>query len=612
MYASNFLLTRSIISLASVLVIAGCTTNPNRINTGTETLKLQSEPIVEKVMGSSGLAVSAATAGTAGYADAAAVAIKSQPVAKRATGAWYGQRMIPVLSDATLPPVFKEIFAIDFDGYRNGRVSIAVVAERLSRMSGVPVRVSADVYATKANQAKAPVPVITNTNAAANSVQVGAPINLLTPLGGNAGLLPTMPRLPAGPLVGGYTEQALTDLDSVSMKWNGTLERFLDHVTAMLNLSWSYRDGGVVIERFVTESFEITAFGGTQDYKMSLSGGNGGNGGNGASGGFGNANASLDVNDSGKLAALDSLKKSLDSLVGSTGGSVTLNEGSGRFTVVATKDVLSRVREIIRAEDTALRRQAHIQLDIYSVTSKANDEYGVDWSGFMNDLAKTWAGTLSSPASLVSSAAAGVSYTLFKDVPATTPQSAQNTAARYGGSKVLLQALHQMGDSTQYRPVSLIAMNRQWARKTSLLTTGYVSETTPSTSSSAGSGAPGLKTSSVTTGDKFLMQPAIMADGTIFLKFGVSLTDLIGLFNVSAGAGASLQTVQTPETTGTDDQGTIRLQAGEAMVITGLSRRISSSDRNALAEELPIAMGGSKKRSYRREDFLVIVRVTPI
>lgn len=591
---------RTSLALASVMVISGCASN--RLTSGTEALKSQADPVVQKAIAQQGLVVTTATPGTASYADAQALALKNQPVAKRASGAWYGQRTIPVLSDAQLPEVFKTSFAIDFDGYRGGRVPIAVVAERLSRMSGVPVRVKQDVYDGKGKSiSAAPVAPIMPM-----STQ-----NLPMPVGGKSAVLPAgSPVQAILPVQGEINPDSVTtDLASVSMKWNGSLERFLDHITGMLNLSWSYRDGVVVIERYVTESFEITAFGGSQDYNMAISGGNTG----GSGGGFGNASANLDVKESGKLAALDSLKKSLDALVQSSQGSVTLNEGSGRFTVVATKDVLSRVREVVRAEDAALRRQAHIQIDVYSVTSRNSDEYGVDWSGFISDLAKTYSGTINAPASLVSAAASGMTYTLLKDGfdTKTTPQSAQNTAARYGGSKVLLQALHQMGDSAQFHPVSLIAMNRQWARKTNLRTTGYVSETTPSTSSSAGSGAPGLKTSTVTTGDKFLVQPAIMDDGTIFLKFGVSLTDLIGLFDVTAGQGASLQRVQTPETSGTDDQGTIRLQAGEAMVITGLSRRVATNDRNGLAEEIPIALGGSKKRSYRREDFLMVVRATP-
>ena len=121
-----------------------------------------------------------------------------------------------------------------------------------------------------------------------------------------------------------------------------------------------------------------------------------------------------------------------------------------------------------------------------------------------------------------------------------------------------------------------------------------------------------MKTGTVVTGDKFLVQPAILDNGAIMLKFGVSLTDLLGLFNVTAGAGASLQTVQTPETSGTDDQGTVRLMPGEQMVITGLSRRVATSDRNGLSENVPVVLGGSKKRAYKREDFMIVVRATQL
>jgi type IVB pilus formation R64 PilN family outer membrane protein len=590
------------IALAGLcLVTTACSTN--RINAGTEQLKIQTEPMVAKAIGQGGLPVTPTTIGTATQADDAAAALNKPVVAKRSAASWIGAKTMPVLSDSALPPIFREAFAIEFDGYRGGRVPIAVVAERLSRMTGIPVRVKQDVYSGGGAR-----PSTINAPQSNSQIRVGASIPATLPPASG----PARAGTPSGAIANfnsNASAEGVTDIDAVAMRWQGSLDRYLDHVTGLLNLSWSYREGVVVIERFVTESFEITAFGGTQDYKMSISGGN-----SGASGstGFGSANASLDVNEAGKLTALEGLKKTLDALVTPTGGSVTLNESSGRFTVVSTKDVLSKVREIIRAEDTALRRQVNVQFDVYSVTSNTQDEYGVDWTGFMTDLAKTWSGKLTAPASLVSTSASGLSYTLLKDPDEANTQSVKNTAARYGGSKALLQALHQMGDSAQYRPVSILAMNRQWARKTNLRTTGYVSETTPSTSSAAGSGAPGLKTSTVSTGDKFLVQPAIMDDGTVYLKFGLSLTDLIGLYSVSAGEGASLQTVQTPETSGTDDQGTIKLAPGEVMVITGLSRRIARSSRNGLAEEVPVALGGSKTRGYRREDFVIVVRATPI
>ncbi len=593
-----------VVSLASLVSCA------NTITTGTDQLNTQIKPTINKMDSvRGGLPVTETTVGTTAYADQLANTAKQPIVAKRATTAWYGQRTIPVLSDGVLPPVFKEKFTLDFDN-GNRRVPIALVAERLSRITGVPVRVKQDVYSGKM------VSTTPSSSNAPTTATSSAPTTLPTPTG-----LTTAPTpMPKSSGNSGITSvasvsnsigstESITSIDGMSMKWNGSLEGFLDHVTGILNLSWGYRDGVVVIERYVTESFELTAFGGSQKYKMGITGGNSGTG----SSSFGNASASMDVSESGESAALNSLKVSIEQMVKTAGGSVNLNEGSGRINVTAPKDVLAQVRELIRQEDSALKRQAQIQLDIYSVINSASDEYGVDWTGFLQDLAKTWSGTINTPSSLVSSSAGGISYTLLKNASTAKPGTpGYNTAERYGGSKAIMQALHKLNDSAQYRPVSLIAMNRQWARKTSLRTTGYVSETTPSTSSTAGSGAPGLKTSSVTTGDKFLVQPAIMDDGTIYLKFGVSLTDLIGLLDVSAGEGASLQRVQTPETSGTDDQGTIKLNPGESMVITGLSRRIATSDRNGLAEEIPIVAGGSKKRLYKREDFLIVVRATPL
>lgn len=585
------------VTIACVLFVTGCASN--RISSGTESLKSKTEPAIKTAIAQNGLTITPNTVGTATNADARAVSVANQPVAKRSTGAWYGQRTIPVLSDAVLPQIFKEEgFKIDFDGYSGGRVPLAVVVERLTRMSSVPVRLSQDVYNNSKNSNS------NTTSLIPASVSQGNVLPPMpSPVAGQKASSTVMPvGLPAQ-IQNASSVSTTTDLAAVSMKWNGSLERYLDHITGMLNLSWSYRDGVVVIERYVTESFEIEALGGTQDYKMSMGGSGGGN-----ATGFGSSSESLEVTESGKSTPLDSLRNSIESLVKPTGGTVTMNESSGRMIVSTSKDVLSRVREIIRTEVSIMRRQAVIQIDVYSVVSNADDSYGLDWTGFVNDLAGTWASTITGPASLVSQGAAGLGYTLLKEVPDASTQLVKNTAARYGGSKVLIQALHQMGDSAKYRPISLVAKNRQWARKTNLVTTGYLSETTPGTSTATGPGSPGIKAGTVTTGDKFLVQPSIMDDGTIDLKIGMSMTDLIGMFTASSGG----QTIQTPEVSGTGDQGAIRLRAGESMVITGLSKQISKSDRNGLAEEIPIALGGSVKRGVKREHYLVVVRATPI
>lgn len=575
--------------IASAAALAGCAA-PQALIDKQSTVTSRSDVAMKALPGAS-LPVNQMTPGTSSYADSLANA--KRPVARHASKAWHGARMSDVQNDAVLPPIFSENFKLKFDDRASqGRVTIAVVGERIARLSGVPIRIKSDVYSSSASTSIDPIPV-----AALRAAPMAAPLPI--PAGGpSAGAAGDIPA-PA-PVA---FQQPVTSVNSIEMSWDGTLAGFLDDVTSRLGLSWAYRDGAVVIERFVTESFELSAFGGTQDYKMALTGGNSGSSGSGGT--TGSASSTLDLSEGGKMAALDSLKMSIEGVIGKTGGSVILNEGTGRFFVTATKDVMGRVRDIVKAEDASLQRQAHIQFDIYSVISDENDEKGVDWSVVYKGLTSSWGATVKSPTTLTGASAASIGMSIIAG-------GSGATSGRFGGSQAVLNLLNQVGSSAMYRPVSMIAMNRQWARKTNLKVDGYVSETTPSTSSSAGSGAPGLKTSSITTGDKFMVQPAILDSGSIMLKFGVSLTELLGLFDVTAGSGDTLQKVQTPVTSGTDDQGTIRLQPGEAMVVTGLSRRLSSQDRRTLSDGTPVALGGSRKDGFKREEFLIVVRASQI
>lgn len=591
-------------AIAAVLLAAGCADAPSaRISTAALPTRSAAQAALTATPAEP-LKIQPATPGTASAADAAAVRAMMRPVARHASRAWHGSRTVDVQDDEVLPPIFNEVFKLEFDDRNNGgRVSINVAAERISRLSGVLVRVKSDVFGA-AGAARAPIPV-------SNPAMGMAPAPFPLPSGSPGGMKPPGPTgstppssqlvpSPAlsAPQVPAYY-QPTTDVSSLEMKWNGTLAGFLDNTTSRLGLSWSYRDGVVVIERYITETFEMATFGGEQDYKMGLSGGN--SGGSTAGGQSSSASSTLNLTENGKLAILDSLRQAVETMVKPAGGSVVLNEGTGRFFVTAPKDVMARVREIIKTEDASLQRQAMIQFDIYSVVTNDSNEVGVDWNVVLKNMTSAIGATIRSPATLTTTVGGGLGVNILSGV-------GNQASTKLGNSAVMLNLLSQVGSNALYRPVSLVALNRQWARKTNLNTDGYLSETTPSTSSSAGSGAPGLKTSSITTGDKIMVQPAIMDNGSIILKFGISLSELLGLFDQTAGTGQSFQKVQTPNTSGTDDQGTIRLNPGEAMVVTGLSRRKATGDSRTLGENISAGLGGSRKDGYKREDFLIVVR----
>ncbi len=532
-------------------------------------------------------------------ADRRAAEQSAKPVLRRARTPWVGSVSVPMGSGERLPSIFTELVKLNFDdAATGGKVSLRSMADRITAVTGVPVRIKADVFTTGEIPARSAPPQ-------------AAPTSPATPA------LPTLPaRAPAGPEGVGLPPSTVavardTSVNAVAMRWSGSLEGYLDLITDQLSLSWEYRDGVVVIERFRTEFFEIAALESETDYHLGLSGADQANAtssGNGSGGTNSTASSSNEVNEHGKSNVIGSILAAIGQIIKDVpGSSVVRSDGSGRVAVTTTKETLSKVRDFVRMENESLLRQAQVQFDVYSVTRNESDERGIEWNALLSALGGAYTGTFGSPTTLTSTAAANIGFSIL-----TPTQSGvtNNVTTRFGGSSAILKLLSEFGVSTQHREVSLLALNRTWDRKSSLGGRAYVSATIPGAASTTGVGAPGLITSTVTTGDRYLAQPFILDNNTVVLKFGIGLSSLVDLENFTSGTGTSQQTVQTPETTAINDQSTVALKAGQILVITGLSRLVSRDDRRTLTDGAPIGLGGSKTQSRMREDFVIFVRPT--
>jgi type IVB pilus formation R64 PilN family outer membrane protein len=527
-------------------------------------------------------------------ADRRAAEQAAKPVLRRARSPWVGSISVPMGSGEHLPSIFTEPVKLNFDdAATGGKVSLRTMADRITSLTGVPVRLKADVFAA-GDAPSRPMP----------SALPGVNLPTLPARSVGAGEIVAMPPLAA-------STPRDTSLNAVAMRWSGSLEGYLDLVTDQLSLSWEYRDGVVVIERLRTEFFEIAALESETDYHLGLSGADQANATSSGSGGGGTnstASSSNEVNEHGKSNVVGSILAAIGQIIKEVpGSSVVRSDGSGRIAVTTSKETLSKVSDFMRAENESLLRQAQVQFDVYSVTRNESDERGIEWSAVLSALGGAYTGSFGSPTTLASATAANIGFSIL--TPAQSGVT-NDTTSHFGGSSAMLKLLSGYGVSTQHREVSLLALNRTWDRKSSLGGRAYVSATVPGAASTTGVGAPGLVTSTVTTGDRYLAQPFILDNNTVVLKFGIGLSSLVNLVNFTSGTGTSQQTVQTPETTAINDQSTVALKAGQILVITGLSRLVSSDDRRTLTDGAPIGLGGSKTQSRLREDFVIFVRPT--
>lgn len=542
-------------------------------------------------------------------ADLAANAQRVMPIGRRAAAPYIGSMMVPATSEDRLPTIFSEPFTLDFSDAAQfspttgqGTVSLQTAMARLSKLTGVSIRVQQDVFSNPSSGAAGGVaaPGSFQLNAMPSPSVVSAPSPLLvnSPMQKPAGS-----GVMATPRISSLGDDSVTNTSpltamNVDMRYSGTLAGYLNSVTDRLGLSWEYRDSTIVIMKYVTEMHELFTFPGTQKFTFSSSGsGSGSGGGGGASNA---ASASLSVDEAGDLAPLATIEKAIAGMIGEVPGSTVLRtDGSGRMMVKTSREMQSRVRDYIKGENNAMRRQAQIQFDIYSVTIDEKDERGINWSTIIEQAGQAAQIKIGTPPSLASALAGTAQLNIL---------GGNGVSQILGDSSAMMQALHSNGYSAQHRPVSLLALNRQWGRISRLSTEYYLSETTPGPASSTGNGAPGLKTDKVTTGDQYVAMPQILDDNTVLLKFGMSLSDLLGLFDVSVGSGTQQQKVQAPKITAVNAQFPVALRPGEVVAVTGLSRMVSASDGRRMSEEAPMVFGGSDSKAYKREHFIVFIR----
>src|SRR6218665_222635 len=270
------------------------------------------------------------------------------------------------------------------------------------------------------------------------------------------------------------------------------------------------------------------------------------------------------------------------------------------LSAATARATLGEVREFLRQENKWLRTMVNVTFDLYSVKTSDADEKGLDWSSVFQSLSRKYGLTFSPPSVSTGATAGSIGASMvWGNGTATT--------------KAMLALLNQYGEASQHRPISITTLNGMWDTKSRLATEGYLKETVPGLSSGSGAaGAPGLKTDTITTGDQFAVLPYVQNDNTVLLRYAIGLSDLLGMFDVTTGSGATLQKVQTPRTESLNATSTIALAPGETAVITGLSRLVAKRDDTRLAENLPLVLGGTRRLAYQREHFLILVRATPL
>ncbi|SDD57325.1 type IVB pilus formation outer membrane protein, R64 PilN family [Cupriavidus sp. YR651] len=484
---------------------------------------------------------------------------------------------------------------------------LAVVAQRITMATGIPVKIESDVYlptnvlmprslAPQAQQALKSTPA---NGAPAPMGSLGPTPSLGGPLpasltGGGVG---STAGVQATPLV----ENALNVEFKNSEKM--PLATMLDLVATRLGINWEFvpSKGVIRFHRLVTKTWQLPIQPGTNSFTTEFKQTSQGSGSTGNSGG--SNSSQIDAAAKAELKELDDMeevKKSLNP-VRTMVGDLDLNRGTGLLTMRDTREAVEAADEIVRRQVAIYSRMVTLKFQMIDLSVTDTGEGGADWSVVLTKALENLPGfTLSalSPATLVSGNAGSFGLTM--------------NSGGFTGTQAIVSALKQYGTVTSSVTIPVSMRNRHAFQYNNRRTFSYVSSTTPATTTAGGTGGiPGISTSTATVGFKLQVYADATTRDDVNLQIAFDQSKQDGpLEKFTSGTGANQQSVQNINLVakGIPKQDLI-VRNGQTVVMTAFEQDDTQLTRRTLGESLPILLGGSLTASKIRTFTLVLATV---
>jgi len=386
---------------------------------------------------------------------------------------------------------------------------------------------------------------------------------------------------------------------AVRIDYAGSLRGLLDYITTRTGTFWEFTDTGVVISRFLTRTYRVTAIPGRSGLSGRLGSSSASGGSSGGGGGGGGAATTATTSDQQATMEVEvdivaPTAEAVSSML-SEGGQVVLMQGMGLITVTDTPIVHERVARLIENVNELATRQAFIDIQIVAVDLNDAEAYGINWD-------------------IVRQALNGrtqLSLRTTADVPAnanTASFAVIDPTYNYAGSGVLLQALETQGNvrvtanqavpvlSNAPTPINIVdEISYLAGQEVSVLPEGGIQVQL----------TPGV----VSVGFSMQLLPVILDNDDILLQFSSTISSLRELRTVTGGSGANASRIEVPTVSKRDTMQRVKLRSGQTLALWGFEQERARSDArgNGVASFL---LGGGSRTSNSTRTVLVIL-VTP-
>lgn len=495
-------------------------------------------------------------------------AIKNGAVVRDLTSQWINPYPLNAQSgsNSLLPPCAVAI-------NRPGSITLAEVSAFISKRCRLPVVVTPDAQAMlapagggKTEQLSGPIPAPDPNGMVA-----------LAALGGT-------PARTAQTVVGGSALRGLF--------WQGELGGLLDNVTTRLGLSWRYEQGRIAIFYLDTRTFPVmfmdskASFGSkTVSGTTSSMGATGDSSGGGLSG---DSNTSQATEMEIKSSLYEDVTNTIKSML--TPGTGRMNLSAGVLTVTDTPRVLEQIGRYLDDRNNELNRQVVLNVQVYSVEKRTQDQYGIDWNAVFNS------GSIG--LSLTNAFSGAASDALNGGVSILDGKGA--------GTKAFIKALSEQANVSVMTEASSMTTNLSAVPIQVALQQDYASNVTTENTANVGSSS-SITKSTITTGFNMTVLPFLMPKSPkMQLQFAINMSD-DPTMRTFTSEKTSVELMKTRLKTFTQR---VIMQSGQTLVLSGYQSLNNTANRQGVGSFRFFGLGGGANGENNKT--MLVILITPV
>ena len=495
-------------------------------------------------------------------------AIKNGAVVRDLTSQWINPYPLNAQSgsNSLLPPCAVAI-------NRPGSITLAEVSAFISKRCRLPVVVTPDAQAMlaptgggKTEQLSGPIPAPDPNGMVALAALGGTPTR-------------TAPAVSGGSALRG-------------LFWQGELGGLLDNVTTRLGLSWRYEQGRIAIFYLDTRTFPVmfmdskASFGSkTVSGTTSSMGATGDSSGGGLSG---DSNTSQATEMEIKSSLYEDVTNTIKSML--TPGTGRMNLSAGVLTVTDTPRVLEQIGRYLDDRNNELNRQVVLNVQVYSVEKRTQDQYGIDWNAVFNS------GSVG--LSLTNAFTGAASDALNGGVSILDGKGA--------GTKAFIKALSEQANVSVMTEASSMTTNLSAVPIQVALQQDYASNVTTENTANVGSSS-SITKSTITTGFNMTVLPFLMPQSPkMQLQFAINMSDDPTMRTFTSD-NTSVELMKTRLKTFTQR---VIMQSGQTLVLSGYQSLNNTANRQGVGSFRFFGLGGGANGENNKT--MLVILITPV